>query len=145
LPYAFTEQGVAMLSGVLNSERAIKVNIQIMRVFTKVREILMDNMSIRLEIEEIKKKLGNQDKNIELVFSYLDELIERHDTTKPGLTRIAGGSSYAVIIPIEYIRRLKWRGRQKLEVKLYQDRIIIRDWNPQKSLLLLQLSSILFN
>jgi hypothetical protein len=83
LPYAFTEQGVAMLSGVLNSERAIKVNIQIMRVFTKVREILMDNMSIRLEIEEIKKKLTNQDKNIELVFSYLDELIEKHDTRKP--------------------------------------------------------------
>jgi hypothetical protein len=82
-PYAFTEQGVAMLSGVLNSERAIKVNIQIMRVFTKVREILMDNMSIRLEIEEIKKKLTNQDKNIELVFSYLDELIEKHDTKKP--------------------------------------------------------------
>ena len=83
LPYAFTEQGVAMLSGVLNSERAITVNIQIMRVFTKVREILMDNMSIRLEIEEIKKKLTNQDKNIELVFSYLDELIEKHDTKKP--------------------------------------------------------------
>jgi hypothetical protein len=83
LPYAFTEQGVAMLSGVLNSERAIKVNIQIMRVFTKVREILMDNLSIRLEIEQIKKTLINQDKNIELVFSYLDELIEKHDTKKP--------------------------------------------------------------
>ncbi|HOW40968.1 MAG TPA: ORF6N domain-containing protein [Bacteroidales bacterium] len=83
LPYAFTEQGVAMLSGVLNSERAIMVNIQIMRVFTKIREILMDNMSIRLEIEEIKRKLTNQDKNIELVFSYLDELIEKHDTRIP--------------------------------------------------------------
>jgi len=83
LPYAFTEQGVAMLSGVLNSERAITVNIQIMRVFTKVREILMDNLSVRLEIEEIKKKLVNQDKNIELIFSYLDEMIEKHDTNKP--------------------------------------------------------------
>ena len=79
---AFTEQGVAMLSGVLTSERAIMVNIQIMRVFTKVREILTDKMSIRLEIEEIKKKLSNQDKNIELVFSYLDELIEKRDTKK---------------------------------------------------------------
>ena len=78
-PSAFTEQGVAMLSGVLHSERAIIVNIQIMRVFTKVREILMDNLSVRLEIEEIKKKLVNQDKNIELVFSYLDELMEKHD------------------------------------------------------------------
>lgn len=83
LPYAFTEQGVAMLSGVLHSERAITVNIQIMRVFTKVREILTDNLSVRLEIEEIKKQLVNHDKNIELVFSYLDELIEKHDNPKP--------------------------------------------------------------
>jgi hypothetical protein len=83
LPYAFTEQGVAMLSGVLHSERAITVNIQIMRVFTKVREILTDNLSFRLEIEEIKKQLSNHDKNIELVFSYLDELIEKHDNPKP--------------------------------------------------------------
>ena len=59
LPYAFTEQGVAMLSGVLHSERAITVNIQIMRVFTKIREILTDNLSVRLEIEEIKKQLVN--------------------------------------------------------------------------------------
>jgi hypothetical protein len=82
-PYAFTEQGVAMLSGILHSERAITVNIQIMRVFTKVREILMDNLSIRLEIEEIKKQLVNHDKNIELVFNYLDELIEKHENPKP--------------------------------------------------------------
>lgn len=83
MPYAFTEQDVAMLSGVLNSERTIVVNIQIMRVFTKIREILTDNLSIRLEIEEIKKKLANQDKNIELVFSYLDEMIGKHETKLP--------------------------------------------------------------
>lgn len=83
LPNVFTEQGIAMLSGVLNSERAIKVNIQIMRVFTRVREILLDNLNVRLEIEEIKKKLANQDKNIELVFSYLDELIEKHENPQP--------------------------------------------------------------
>jgi hypothetical protein len=85
-PYAFTEQGVAMLSGVLNSERAIQVNIQIMRVFTRVREILMDNLSIKLEIEQIKKTLMNQDKNIELVFSYLDELIDKNENPKPRKT-----------------------------------------------------------
>jgi len=67
----------------LHSERAITVNIQIMRVFTRVREFLLDNLSVRLEIEEIKKKLANQDKNIELVFRYLDELIEKHDPYKP--------------------------------------------------------------
>ena len=83
VPMAFTEQGVAMLSSVLNSDQAIMVNIQIMRVFSKIREILTDNLSVRLEIEEIKKQLLNHDKNIELVFNYLDELIEKHDNPKP--------------------------------------------------------------
>ena len=83
LPYAFTEQGVAMLSGILNSDRAINVNIQIMRIFTRVRQLLIDNLSVKLEIEEIKKKLENQDKNIELVFSYLDELIEKQENPQP--------------------------------------------------------------
>lgn len=83
LPYAFTEQGVAMLSGILNSDRAINVNIQIMRIFTKIREILTDNLSVKLEIEEIKKKLKNQDQNIELVFTYLDELIEKQENPQP--------------------------------------------------------------
>ena len=83
LPYAFTKQGVAMLSGILNSDRAINVNIQIMRIFTKIRRMLTDNLNIKLEIEEIKKKLQNQDKNIELVFNYLDELIEKQENPKP--------------------------------------------------------------
>jgi bifunctional DNA-binding transcriptional regulator/antitoxin component of YhaV-PrlF toxin-antitoxin module len=46
------------------------------------------------------------------------------------LSKSSRGTSYYVTIPIEYIRKLKWRGKQKLEVKLYQDRIIIRDWKP---------------
>ena len=82
-PMAFTEQGVAMLSSVLRSDKAIMVNIQIMRVFIKVREMLIDNFSIRLEIEEIKKQLSNHDKNLELVFSYLDELIEKQENPTP--------------------------------------------------------------
>jgi hypothetical protein len=82
-PNVFTEHGVLMLSSVLNSDKAIKVNIQIMRIFTKIREMLTDNLSIKLEIEEIKKKLANQDKNIELVFNYLDELIEKQEIPKP--------------------------------------------------------------
>lgn len=79
LPMVFTEQGVAMLSSVLNSSRAIAVNIRIIRVFTKTREMLTDNLNIKLEIEEIKKNLSNQNKNIELVFQYLDELIEKKE------------------------------------------------------------------
>ena len=79
IPMVFTEQGVAMLSSVLNSSRAIAVNIRIIRVFTKIREMLTDNLNIKLEIEEIKKNLSNQNKNIELVFQYLDELIEKKE------------------------------------------------------------------
>ncbi|MFV8375268.1 hypothetical protein [Flavobacterium sp. LB1P71] len=83
VPMAFTEQGVAMLSSVLNSPTAIKVNIQIIRVFTKIREMLTDTMSLKLEIEEIKKKLSNHTKNIELVFNYLDELIDKKNNIEP--------------------------------------------------------------
>ena len=54
MPMAFTEQGVAMLSSVINSPTAIKVNIQIIRVFTKIRAMLTDTLSMKLEIEEIK-------------------------------------------------------------------------------------------
>ncbi len=87
-PLAFTEQGVAMLSGILNSDRAIAVNIQIMRVFTRIRHMLIDNTEIRLEIEKIRSKVDNQDKNMEIVFRYLDELLEKQDTPNPPRTRI---------------------------------------------------------
>lgn len=83
LPMAFTEQGIAMLSSVVNSPTAIRVNIQIIRVFTKIRQLLTDTMSLKLEIEEIKKKLSNQNQNIELVFSYLDELMDKKENTEP--------------------------------------------------------------
>ncbi len=81
LPMAFNEQGVAMLSSVLSSPTAIKVNIQIIRVFAKIREVYADTLQLKLEIEAIKKKISNQSKNIELVFNYLDELMERKDNT----------------------------------------------------------------
>ncbi len=87
-PFAFTEQGVAMLSSVLNSERAIHVNIQIIRIFTKLRLMLTDHTEIRLEIEKIKKKLDNQDKNMEIVFKYLDELLEKQERPNPPRKRI---------------------------------------------------------
>ncbi|WP_299016756.1 ORF6N domain-containing protein [uncultured Polaribacter sp.] len=82
LPSVFTEQGVAMLSSVLKSDRAIAVNIKIIRIFTKMRDLLTDNLSLQLEIEDIKKKMNNHDKNIELVFSYLDELVEKKEDEK---------------------------------------------------------------
>jgi hypothetical protein len=77
LPSVFTEHGVLMLSSVLNSKQAIQVNIQVMRIFTRIRQMFMDNTELRLEIEKIKTKLDNQNKNMEIVFRYLDELIDK--------------------------------------------------------------------
>lgn len=82
-PNVFTEQGVAILSSVLNSETAIEVNIQIIRTFTRIRQMLSEHTELRLEVEKIKKKLDNQDKNMEVVLQYLDELMERKDQFKP--------------------------------------------------------------
>ena len=83
LPNAFTEQGVAMLASILNSDKAISINIQIVRVFTRIRQMLVDNTELRLAIEEIKKKTDNNTKNIELVFQYLDELLEKKENPQP--------------------------------------------------------------
>jgi hypothetical protein len=72
LPYVFIEQGVAMLSSVLNSERAISVNIQIMRTFTKLREMLTTHKELREKIEDMEKKY---DGKIQVVFNALRELM----------------------------------------------------------------------
>jgi len=79
LSYAFTEHGAVMLASVLNSDKAIEVNIQIVRVFTEIRELLASNLNLRLEVEKIKKKVDNQDKNIEVIFKYFDELLEQKE------------------------------------------------------------------
>jgi len=73
LPYAFTEQGVAMLSGVLNSNRAIMVNIQIMRAFTQLRRMLLTDKNLRYKIEEMERKY---DKQFAIVFQAIKQLLE---------------------------------------------------------------------
>ena len=82
LPYAFTEQGVAMLSGILNSQTAIRVNIQIIRVFTKMRELLMANKDILLQLEKVEKKLTKHDDEIILIFQYLKKLLKPPQTPR---------------------------------------------------------------
>jgi phage regulator Rha-like protein len=82
LPLAFTEQGVMMLANVLKSKRAIEVSIKIIDVFILLRETLSNHTDLRLEIEYIKKKVSNHDKNIELIFQYLDELLEKKENKK---------------------------------------------------------------
>jgi hypothetical protein len=81
-PMVFTELGISMLSSVLNSASAIQVNIRIMRIFIRLRQILIDNTELKQDIERIRTKLDVQDKNIEVVFSYLDELSKRIDNSK---------------------------------------------------------------
>ena len=73
-PLAFAEQGVAMLSSVLNSEHAIRVNIQIMRIFTKMRDLLSSQKEILQKLEQLEKKDLEQDEKIILIFEYLKQL-----------------------------------------------------------------------
>ena len=75
LPYAFTEQGVAMLSSVLNSERAIQVNIQRMRTFTKLREIVLTNTELRHAIEKLERKVKDHDTETHVIFNTINQLL----------------------------------------------------------------------
>lgn len=82
MPMAFTEQGVAMLSSVLNSSTAIEVNIQVIRVFSKMRELLLSNKEILLKLEHVEKKMLLQDGkvkqhdvDIQLIFQALKKLL----------------------------------------------------------------------
>lgn len=79
LPFAFTEQGVAMLSSVLNSKRAIQVNIEIMRVFTRLRQFHVDSAEIRRDLNELKPETNDR---FQVVFETLDHLLAVEDTPK---------------------------------------------------------------
>ena len=74
-PFCFTEQGVTMLSCILSSDRAIDVNIQIIRIFTKMKEMLLTNKDILLKMEKIERKLTEHDEDIKLIFEYLKKLL----------------------------------------------------------------------
>jgi phage regulator Rha-like protein len=75
LPYVFTEQGVAMLSSVLNSERAIQVNIMIMRAFTKLREILLTRKEFATKLEELERKYSTHDEKIQKIFEAIKQMM----------------------------------------------------------------------
>jgi len=74
-PLAFTEHGVLMLSSVLNSERAIQVNIQIMRIYSKLKGMIMDHKDILLKLERLEGKVSKHDEDFKVVFDYLKELL----------------------------------------------------------------------
>lgn len=75
-PKVFTEQGVAMLSGVLSSERAIVVNIQIMRAYSRIRSMLFTHKDLLLKLEDLEKRVAGQDASVSLLFEYFMQFIE---------------------------------------------------------------------
>ncbi len=79
VPFCFTEQGVTMLSCILNSDRAIHVNIQILRIYTRIREMLLTHKDMLLRVEQMEKHLMNHDQKIELLFTYLSKFIEKEE------------------------------------------------------------------
>jgi hypothetical protein len=83
MPMAFTEQGVAMLSSVLNSKTAIEVNIRIIRVFTKLREYTLTHKEILIQLAKLEKEVNGNSKDIENIFMVLKELIEKQSNPAP--------------------------------------------------------------
>ena len=82
LPYAFTEQGVSMLSGILNSKRAVKVNIEIMRTFVKLREILSTHKELAHKLKTLEHKTDKHDKEIYTIFEALRQLMTSPEKPK---------------------------------------------------------------
>lgn len=78
LPYAFTEQGVAMLSGVLNSEKAINMNIAIMRAFVEIRRIIFKQNDIKQQLQEIKERLTEHDTQLSSIYDALENLLDEN-------------------------------------------------------------------
>lgn len=83
MPMAFTEQGVAMLSSILNSKTAIEVNIRIIRVFTKMREFALTHKEILLQLAKLEKEVKGNSKDIENIFMVLKELLEKESKPTP--------------------------------------------------------------
>lgn len=75
LPYVFTEHGVLMLSSVLRSPKAVQVNIQIMRVYSKMKELLQTNKDILLKLEQLERKVEKHDEDVVIIFNYLKQLV----------------------------------------------------------------------
>jgi hypothetical protein len=81
LPYVFTEHGAVMLASVLNSERAIEVNIQIVRIFTQMREMFLTHKDILLKLEQLERQVYGHDENIQLIFVHLKQLLTPSEQT----------------------------------------------------------------
>ncbi|MGC4101177.1 ORF6N domain-containing protein [Ferruginibacter sp.] len=76
LPYVFTEQGVAMLSGIINSDRAIEMNIAIMRAFIAIKKALLQQNDMKLQLKEIKERLGEHDAQLNQIYDAMENLLD---------------------------------------------------------------------
>lgn len=76
MPYVFTEQGVAMLSGIINSDKAIAMNIAIMRAFVEIRKILLQESDLKTQLKEIKEKLGEHDVQLNQIYGAMENLLD---------------------------------------------------------------------
>ena len=82
LPYAFTEQGVAMLSGVLNSDKAISMNIAIMRAFVEIRKILMQEFDFKEQLKQIKERIGEHDAQLNQIYDAMENLLDERASAR---------------------------------------------------------------
>lgn len=82
LPYAFTEQGVAMLSGVLNSSQAVQMNIAIMRAFVEIRRVLIRESNIKEQLKQIKERMGEHDAQLNQIYDALENLLDEKAAQK---------------------------------------------------------------
>ena len=78
MPYAFTEQGVALLSGILNSDKAVNTNIAIMRAFVEVRKILLRQTDLKEQLKEIKERLGEHDAQLNQIYDAMENLLDEN-------------------------------------------------------------------
>jgi len=76
MPYAFTEQGVAMLSGILNSDKAINMNIAIMRAFVEIRRVALMQIDLKEQLKEIKERLGGHDAQLNQIYDAMENLLD---------------------------------------------------------------------
>jgi hypothetical protein len=111
LPYAFTEQGVAMLSGILNSDKAINMNIAIMRAFVEVRKIFLRKNDFKEQIMEIREKLGEHDIQLHQIYDALENLLDEKATER------------------------KWNERQRIGFRKQQTTGVVRKNLPELILL----------
>ena len=82
LPYVFTEQGVAMLSGILNSDKAIAMNIAIMRAFVEIRRVLIQENDLRKQLKQIKERIGEHDIQLNQLYDAMENLLDENAAQK---------------------------------------------------------------